>query len=212
MTSILDKQITLALNRNWQCLDFRSVKKAVSDITSLNSETGEPPFMFLDLEYLQREDGSYDTDNLLGARPVSVAQWLALPIRSCDLAINCGKYQLRAPTIIVATGYDKVQFRRPKFSSDAVWQRDNSTCQITGEKVTRETGDLGHDIARAKGGKRTWSNVGVVKKTLNRAMGTKSFGEMGWTHVKFTEPKARPVFYTMDDIKHPSHAHFVERN
>jgi len=214
MSELLNKQICLALNKNWMSLDFRTIKKAVSDITSINPQTGEPPFMFLDLTFAQNEDGTYDTNQLLDARPVSVEVWIGLPIRSCDLSINCGKYELRAPTIIVATNYDKVNERKPKFSPEAVRERDNHRCVVTGRALTPDEGDLGHDIARTKGGRKTWTNIGYMDRRLNRLMGTKSFEEMGWGHVraKLKEPKGSKVLITADQIKHPSQIHFLARN
>lgn len=209
--SIVDKQLCMALNRLWMPLDFRTIKKAISDITSVNPNTGEAPFMFLDLVYAQNEDGSYNTEELVNARPVSVDEWLKLEVRSCDLPINCGRYQLRAPTIIVASTYAKQPMHVPKFSSDGIWERDGGRCQATGRKLNRDEGDLGHDVARANGGQRTWTNIALLDKNLNRLQGTKTFSEMGWK-IKPKAPLPRPVFFTAKDVKHPSHVHFVERN
>ena len=208
MSDLLNKQICLALNKNWMGFDFRTVRKGVEAITSLSPETGEPPFMFLDLVYAQNEDGSYDTTQLVSARPVTVDEWLGLEVRSCDLAINCGRCQLRAPTIIVATNYADLPEFRPKFSSEGVWERDKGVCQATGRKLTREEGDLGHNVARANGGRRTWENIALLDKRLNRLQETKTFAEMGW-NIKPKAPKSRKVLLTMKDAEHESHLHFL---
>lgn len=211
MSEVLNKQICLALNRAWMCLDFRSVRKATEDITSINPTTGQPPFLFLDLTYDLNPDGSHNTEVLLNARPVSVDEWLALPVRGCDLAINCGTRQLRAPTLIVATNYADVPVKTPKFSSEAIRERDGNICQATKRKLAPGEGDLGHDIAKAHGGKRSWQNIAWIDKRLNREQGTRTFREMGWD-IKPAVPKPRRVFFTADDARHPSHLHFVERN
>jgi len=208
MSDILNKQIVLTLNRLHQAFELRSVRKAVEDITSLNPHTDQPPFMFVDITYDQREDGSYDTENPTHYRPVSVAEWINLPVRSCDLAINCGRRELRAPTVIIATNYDKVPEKSTKFSPEAIWARDNSTCQATGRKLTREEGDLGHNIARANGGRRSWDNIALLDKRLNRMQGIKTFAEMGW-NIRPKAPKARRVMLTVKDAKHESHLLFL---
>ena len=211
MSEILNKQIVLSLNRLWQPLGFRSVKKSFEDVCSINPHTGIPPFMPMDLTFATNEDGTYNTDVLLNARPISVDEWMELPIRSCDLSITCARRDIRVPTIIIASSFDKVPVMLPKFSSAAVWERDKSTCQVTKQPVTRETGDIAHDVARHHGGRRSFDNVAVVRKDLNRLQGTRTFAEMGWRiHPK--TPKPVPVFFTIDDIKHESQKHFVGGN
>lgn len=208
MSNIADKQVCLTLNRLWQPLGFRSVRRAIEDITSLNPHTGEPPFMFLDLTFAQNEDGSYDTDQLLDARPVSVDVWLSLKVRSCDLAISCGRGELRAPTIIVATNYDKLTEHKPKFSPQAIWERDRGICQASGRKLAPHEGDLGHNIPKAKGGRRSFENIALLDKRLNREQGTRTFAEMGW-NIKPKAPRATKVLITADQLKHPSQIHFL---
>lgn len=191
--------------------DFRSIRRAVEDIMSINPRTGEPPFMFLDLEYEMREDGTYDTENLINARPVTVEQWMALPVRSCDLAINCGRGQLRAPTVIVAKNYSDIPIKKPKFSAEAIRQRDNNTCQATKRKLGPGEGNLAHDIAKTHGGKRNWTNIALLDRRLNNLQGTKTFAEMGWNiHPK--EPKGTKTLLTIEDLKHESQIHFLRHN
>jgi 5-methylcytosine-specific restriction endonuclease McrA len=212
MSEILNKQIVLTLNAAWQCMGFRTPRKAFEDLCSLNPSTGKPPMLAMDLTYETNEDGSYNTDILLNARPVDIDEWMTLPVRSCDLSIQCARREIRCPTIIICSTYNKIPKMVPKFSAEGVWQRDGGICQATGRKLSRDEGDLGHNVARAHGGQRTWDNIALLDKRLNRLQGTKSFADMGWTHIKPTAPKPRPIFYTINDIKHPSHAHFVERN
>ncbi len=211
MSDILNKKICLTLNRLHQAYEMRSVRKAVEDITSMSPHTGQPPFMFVDIIYEQREDGTYDTENPVTYRAVTVDEWMKLEVRSCDIAINCGRCQLRAPTVIIATNFDRVKEIVPQFSGDAVRQREGGRCAITGVPLAPGEGDVGHDVARAKGGRRNWTNTAYITKGLNRLMATKSFDEMGWGHVhkKMVEPKRRKVFLTLKDAEHESHLLFL---
>lgn len=209
MSDILNKQIVLALNRNWQGIDFRTVKKTFEDIMSQNPDTGEAPFLPLDLVYETNPDGTFNTESLISARPVSVAEWMALPVRSCDIGITTARGEIRVPTIIVASRYASVPQKTPKFSPEAIWQRDRGTCQATGRKLSRDQGNMGHNVARTNGGRRTFDNIALLDKEINRQQGTKTFVEMGWTHIKPKAPKPTRVFFTSADIKHPSQLHFV---
>lgn len=211
MSELLNKQIVLTLNRLHQAYDLRTIRKAIEDITSLSPRTEEPPFMFIDIIYEQREDGSYDTDNPITYRAVSVTEWLNLPVRSCDLAINCGRRELRAPTVIIATNFDRLKEIVPRFSPEAIREREGGRCAATNRLLAPGEGDLGHDIAKSKGGRRTYTNVAYIDKKINRAMGTKSFEEAGLGHVKkkMVAPKARKVLLTAKDARHESHLLFL---
>lgn len=211
MSDILNKQIVLTLNRLHQAYEIRSVRKSIEDITSLSPRTGEPPFMFIDITYTQKEDGSYDTENPVHYRAVTVEEWMKLPVRSCDIAINCGRCELRAPTVIIATNFDKLKQLAPKFSPEAVRQREGGRCAATGRLLGPGEGDLGHDYAKKFGGRRSFENVAYVEKGLNRAMGTKTFAEAGYPHVKakMVRPKTRVHLLTAKDAKHESHFLFL---
>lgn len=211
MSDILNKQVCLTLNRLHQAFEMRTIRKAIEDITSLSPRTGQPPFLFVDIIYAQREDGTYEMDNPISYRPVSVDEWMTLPVRPCDFAINCGRCELRAPTVIIATSFDRLKEVKPQFSADAVRKREGGCCAITGRELAPGEGDLGHDVAKSRGGRRSWTNIAHIDKTLNRQMGTKSFEEMGWGHVrkKMVEPKARKVLMTVKDAQHESHLLFL---
>ena len=211
MSDILNKQIVLTLNRLHQAYELRTVRKSVEDITSLSPHTGQPPFMFVDITYATKADGSYDTECPTHYRPVTVEEWLQLPVRSCDLAINCGRRELRAPTVIIATNFDRLKEVAPKFSPDAIRQREGGRCAATGRLLAPHEGDLGHDIAKSKGGRKTYTNVAYVDKALNRSMGTKTFAEAGYPHVKakMVAPKPRKVLLTAKDARHESHLLFL---
>lgn len=212
MSNLLHKELCLKLNRLWFGLEFITVKDAFSEICSISPRTGKPPQMAIDVIYETNPDGTHNIDAVPIYRPVSVEEWFTLPVRDCDLSIQCGNRLVRVPTITICTNFDKTKEYKPKFSSEGVRQRDGDRCVVTKRLLAPGEGDLGHDIAKAKGGRRTWTNVGYIDKKLNRLMGTKSFKEMGWSHVKLEEPKKRVVLLKLDDMRHESQRHLLDKN
>lgn len=212
MSDVLNKPYAvLVLNKNWFAYDIRHPKKALEDVFSSNPDTGKPPFMPLDLDFEMNQDGSYNLDILISARPVDIDTWIKLPVRSCDWGITTGRGEIRLPTIIVASSYADIPTKVPKFSPDNVKKLYDYTCQATKERLSPDELDMGHDLSRFHGGKRNWDNIAPIRKDLNRQQGTRRFAEMGW-NVQFKKPKPTRVILTAKDIKHPSQAHFVERN
>lgn len=211
MSDLLNKQICLKLNTNWFAVGFESVQKAFSEICSLGKTSGKPPRLPIDITYAQNEDGSYDTNEVLDYRPVSVAEWFTLPVRLCDLAINCNHRMVRVPTVTICPNYRDIPASRVKFSPDAVKKREGGRCAISGRILAEGEGDLGHDVAKSKGGRKSWENVAYVEKGLNRGMGTKTFAEAGYPHVKkkMVAPRAGVKVLTVADMKHESQRRFL---
>lgn len=212
MSDILSKDLkVLKLNKHFWAVGFESVSKAFSEMCSRNKVTGKSPRLGMDIVYAQREDGTYDTTTPLSYRPVTMEEWLLLPVRSCDLAINCNHRMIRVPTVTVCSNFKNIPDKAPKFSPEAIRAREGGRCIVTGRVLAPGEGDLGHDVAKTKGGRKTWTNVGYMTKGLNRAMGTKTFAEAGYPHVKakMTEPKRTKVLLTSKDVYHEDQLHFV---
>ncbi len=212
MSDILNKNLmVLKLNKHFWAVGFESVSKAFSEMCSLNKVTGKPPRLGMDIVYAQLEDGTYDTTTPLAYRPVTMAEWLLLPVRSCDLAINCNHRMIRVPTVTVCSNFKDIPDKKPKFSPEAIRAREGGRCAATGRALAPGEGDLGHDIPKSKGGKKVYTNVAWVDKKVNRAMGTMTFAEAGYPHVraKMVEPKKSKVLITMKDVYHGDQLHFV---
>lgn len=211
MSDILTKDIkVLKLNRHFWAIGFESVARAFSEMCSLG-KSGHAPRLGMDIVYAQLEDGTWDTQNPLSYRPVSLTEWFALPVRSCDLSINCNHRLIRVPTVTVCANYKDIPDKAPKFSADAVRAREGGRCAATNRALAPGEGDLGHDRAKSLGGRKTWDNVVYVDKKVNRAMGTKTFAEAGYPHVKsrMVAPKRTKVLITARDCYHESQLHFV---
>src|SRR5215469_11610070 len=98
--NILNKNIVLVLNRNWQAINIRTPQEAFCQMAT-NVATA------LDIEL---SDGA----RAEALRPVAWDEWITLPIRPQDNAVHTVRGQIRVPTVIVAVNFAKVPKKRPK--------------------------------------------------------------------------------------------------
>jgi 5-methylcytosine-specific restriction endonuclease McrA len=195
--NVLDKVIVLNLNRNWQPINQLPVRKAI--VAMCSASKGEKPALALDIETAIKEDGSVD---IIYVNPVKWEDWIKLPVRENDFYIQTAHQKIRVPTVIICAEYDKVPTRKVRFSKENIRRRDKDTCQVSGRKLKRGEGNIGHIKAKARGGKDTWENVVYMDKELNNKQGTNTPEEMGWTLInKPFEPKETPVIVTTEDTK-----------
>src|ERR1051326_7962859 len=96
MSDKLNKATVLVLNRNWQSINVRTPIEAISQIA-----TGVAT--------------SLEIEGENQIRPVTWAEWITLPIRDLDQAIQTVRGPIRMPTVIVLANFAKVPKKRPKF-------------------------------------------------------------------------------------------------
>src|SRR5258706_11666288 len=131
MNDILNKSIVLVLNRNWQAINVRTPQDAFCQMAT-NAATG------LEIE---------DEDHI---RPVSWDEWITLPIRPQDNAVQTVRGPVRVPTVIVAVNYARVPKKRPKLCARTIRERDSNRCQYTGRALRPEEGSLDHVLPRSR--------------------------------------------------------------
>ncbi len=112
MSNVLTKATVLVLNRNWQAINVRTPQEAFG-MMATNVATG------LEIE---------GEDHI---RPVTWDEWINLPIREQDEAVQTVRGQIRVPTVIVAVNYAKVPKKRPKLCARAIRERDGRTHEQT---------------------------------------------------------------------------------
>jgi 5-methylcytosine-specific restriction endonuclease McrA len=200
MSDILNKTLVLKLNKSWMAIDHMTVAEA---ITFLCSESGgAKPGHALDITTAVDENGDHV---LVNAQPTSWDDWVKLPVREGDLSINSSRGPIRVPLVVICAHYDKVPMKQPRLSAAAVWERDGATCQYTGEKVTRSTGNLDHVTPRDRGGRDAWDNLVVARKDINTRKSNRLNHEVGLKLLR--QPKAPaavpPVVRLRADPKHP---------
>lgn len=171
----------LVLNRNWQAIDTTDVATAICDMVrgvATGIDTG---------------------DESSGFRAVTLAEWLALPIRPsrgehpADKSLGSMHGPVRVPTVIVKASYTDVPKKRPKLDNRGIKQRDGCRCQVTGDFCP--DGSVDHLVPKSRGGaKKSWRNMAWMRRDLNNKKGSRTLEEMGWKLIRPPqEPKEVPV-------------------
>src|ERR1041384_3598135 len=179
MNDILNKSIVLVLNRNWQAINVRAPAEAFCQMAT-NVATA------LEIE---------GEDHI---RPVTWEEWITLPIREQDQAIQTVRGQIRVPTVIVCVHFAKVPKKSPKFSSRTIRERDGNRCQYTGKLLKPDEGSIDHILPRSRGGKDAWENCVWSSKDVNSKKGDRLPHEAGLKLLASPRaPKELPVTVTL---------------
>ena len=154
MNDILNKNIVLVLNRNWQAINIRTpadafCQMATNAVTALDIALGE-------------------SSHAEALRPVHWDEWITLPVRASDNFVRTARGAIRVPTVIVAVNFAKVPKKRPKLCARAIRERDGNRCQYTGRLLRPEEGSLDHVVPRSRGGADTWENLVWSAKDVNQ--------------------------------------------
>jgi 5-methylcytosine-specific restriction endonuclease McrA len=175
MNDILNKNIVLVLNRNWQAINIRTPQDAFCQMAT-NVATA------LEIEGEQH------------IRPVTWDEWITLPIRDGDNAVQTARGQVRVPTVIVAINFGKVPKTRPKLNARNIRDRDGNRCQYTGRILRPDEGSLDHVVPRSRGGVNSWENLVWSAKEVNQRKGDRLPREAGLKLLSVPRaPKELPV-------------------
>ena len=175
MSDILNKNIVLVLNRNWQAINIRTPQDAFCQMAT-NVATA--------LEI--------DSENHI--RPVTWDEWITLPIRDGDNAVHTVRGAIRVPTVIVALNFAKVPKKRPKLCAKSIRERDGNRCQYTGRLLHPDEGNLDHVLPRSRGGRDTWENLVWAAKSVNQRKADRLPHEAGLKLLNVPRaPKELPV-------------------
>lgn len=176
----------LKLNKLWQAIDTTNVETAFMDLC-------RGAVMGLDTSTMDA---------------VGWEDWIRLPVRENDEAIQTIRGPVRVPTVVLCARYDGRKQKRPKLSNQAIAERDGYVCQITGDYAP--DGNVDHGVPRCRGGKDTWSNLRWMRRDLNSKKADKTLEEMGWRPIKpAVEPK--PLWPEQAIVpKHPDWVRFLK--
>lgn len=182
MSSTLERNVVLVLNRYWQAIHTTTPAHAFCQMAAGNAL-------------------GLDMDGMNSMIPRTWEEWLTLPVRENDLKIGVVKGSLRIPTVIVATYYAKVPLRRPKFSYRAIRERDGGRCQYTGRLLRPEEGNIDHIVPVSRGGSTTWQNCVLSCRRVNNRKANRTPAEAGLTLLKEPEsPRTLPATHLLRNI------------
>jgi 5-methylcytosine-specific restriction endonuclease McrA len=213
MSNIINKPISLCLNKNWQAVNVRTIGAALTDLCSSES-MGDDSCFALDIDYELNADGTPDFNNAKSIRPVAWKEWCELPVREWDFEIHSPKMIVRAPTVTVAVNYVKmpVKLFRKKPNKEGIWLRDKGVCQYTGKKLDRNSASVDHVLPRSKfkGDPDQWTNMVLCDKEVNFKKGNKLNHEIGLKLLRQpTVPRPMFAFETITEAKDPSWMPFL---
>lgn len=175
MNDILNQPVVLVLNRHWQPINTRT-----------------PADVFCQMATNVATALEIAGENHI--RPVTWDEWITLPIRDEDRAVQTARGPIRIPTVVVAVNFAKVPRKRPKLCARAIRERDGNRCQYTGRVLRPEEGSLDHVLPRSRGGKDEWTNLVWSDKAVNAKKGNRLPHEAGLKLLAIPRaPKELPV-------------------
>jgi 5-methylcytosine-specific restriction endonuclease McrA len=172
----IDRHNVLILNKNW---------------IPINTTTARHSFSLM---YSENAKGiMVEEDKIV---PLEWHEWVGLKVNENDRKVKTVKGFVKIPTVIVLNHYDKIPRQIVKFTQKNLWERDNFTCQYTGKKITKLTGNIDHVIPKSQGGKTTWENCVLAHKEINARKADKTPEQAGLKLIKKpSAPRFMPVSF-----------------
>ena len=131
-----------------------------------------------------------------GEKIIKWEDWISMPYDESSSYIKTVSLQIKIPKIIVLSNFDRVPFKRPKFTTKNLWIRDGGICQYTGKKLTPNNGNIDHIIPKAQGGKTSWENCVIAHKEINAIKADRTPEQAGLKLLKKpSAPKLMPVYF-----------------
>jgi len=196
---IVDKVLTLCLNKSWIPIGTKSAGDALSCLFSDNylavnveENNGAPNFLTYSWE-----------------------DWIKLPVKEEDFYVNSVRFKVKVPTIIITRNYNKVPIIETKLSYHRIAERDDYTCQYSGRKFSREEakiqGSIDHVLPRSRGGKESWDNLVFCDKDINLNKSNKTPEEAGLKLLRNPSSRAYkiPISKTIKNINHKTWEYFI---
>ncbi|MEM6279823.1 MAG: HNH endonuclease [Verrucomicrobiota bacterium] len=185
----------LVLNRLWQPVNICGVKRAISLLFVGHAQV-------------------VDTDPEAGFQTHDAESWMELSaIYEGNDLLHSVTHQIRVPSIIVLSHYDRIPKQDVKFCRQTVFERDKFTCQYCGKQFENHELNLDHVIPREKGGETTWENVVCSCIRCNTRKANKLPAQANMLPLNEPrKPRWRPFFAqaSVQRVAHASWKHFIE--
>jgi 5-methylcytosine-specific restriction endonuclease McrA len=172
MSHILQRP-TLVLNRNWQAIHVATVARALVLLWNEAARVVDPADFQL----------------------YTWADWANLAPKDDEPFVSAVRFRLRAPEVIVLSGYERVPMSAVTFSRRNVFKRDHNTCQYCGAQPGSEELTIDHVVPRAQGGVSSWENcvLACVACNKRKADRTPEQAKMRFRHTP-VRPAWKPLY------------------
>ena len=174
-SSILQRRV-LVLNKNWQAINTSTAGHAISLMFA-----GQAKGILIENGHISSLEWS---------------EWKNIKLLDTDVTINTVTSRIKIPNIIVLCFYDKIPKQAVKLTQNNLWERDKFTCQYTGVKVNKSTGNIDHIVPKSLGGKTTWENCVIACREINDKKSDRTPEQAGLVLIKKpTKPRTMPVSF-----------------
>src|ERR1017187_8929457 len=208
MKNLLNQNIVLVINRNYQILGVTCPQKAFVSMCSLaDGENLAAKAVIIDYE--KDQEGNFILDYVTNIQPVFWDEWIKQEVRPCDNYISTPKIRIRIPTVLQAHNYSKMGFRTLKPNNVNLVRRYGNKCAYTDKILSKRNLTKDHviPISRWKelgksGDVHGWENVVLCDKSLNHKKGNSLNEEIGLQlRIKPTTPAPIPISELIKEIR-----------
>jgi 5-methylcytosine-specific restriction endonuclease McrA len=156
----------LVLNKSWRPMMVKPVRSVLTSAVKGESLIMDPTdYNLYDfMSWVQKDIHPETGESMLGPE---------------DKVIQCVRFQVRVPEIVISTDYNDVPDLELKWNRRNLALRDNNECQYCGKKVYGEDASIDHVVPRSRGGKNTWANTVIACKPCNRRKRNRTPEEAG---------------------------------
>lgn len=135
------KKRVLVLNKAWQPVNIVGMRRAINLLFQGNAQ-------------VVHDDGN-------GHHTYALDEWLEFSEKhpAPGESIRAVRLAVRAPSVLLLTGYDRLPRREVRFSRRNVYLRDGHRCQYCGRVFAPAELTLDHVVPRDRGGKTNWENI-----------------------------------------------------
>lgn len=119
--------------------------------------------------------------------------------------------EIPAPDVIILTRFSKIYFRSVRFTTRALYRRDDHTCQYCRKQFAEDDLSVDHVVPRAKGGKTSWDNCVTACLDCNNKKADRDLKDAGLSLPKKPErPTWNPIIHVRPDLRPECWKQFVQ--
>ncbi len=135
-TAILTQPKILVLNRAWAPVAVTDVERAFGLLVTGAAKALDKQFQVFNFE-----------------------SWSALAAEEGDDVVHTVKAAFKVPRVLVLQVFDRMPRNTVRFSRNAIYLRDDFTCQYCGHRFPRSKLNLDHVKPKSQGGRTNWTNI-----------------------------------------------------